>query len=121
MTEWKTDVEYRTRDGREVRFVGEAPDGTLVFAVAAAGDAWAIGVRHADGRRHPGEDLPSDILPPRRGVWVAVDVETGEPNPGSGASSVEPAKKTRWRVAGLPGRPDVWLEWRFFIEAEPQP
>lgn len=115
MTEWKTDVEYRTRDGREARFIGSSPDGTPVFAMRVSGNSWSVGVRHRNGHVQTCGDCPGDILPPRRGVWLAADIATGRIDPQAGTAHTKPSEMDPWVNAR--GQ----FVWRFFIEAEPQP
>ncbi|SFI15257.1 hypothetical protein [Albimonas pacifica] len=111
MTEWNTETEYRTRDGRVARFVGLSPDGTPVFAVLIAGNAWEVGVRRRDGKFHVGVDCPGDILPPRRGVWVLWNQATDRAVEFTYACNDAPRLKTE----------NPQYEWRFFIGAEDQP
>lgn len=116
MTDWNTETKYRTRDGRIARFIGKSPDGIPVFAIKDCHN-WNVETRWSCGSNRSSSGSESDdILPPRRGVWVAVDVESGEPS--------------TWKNPQFE-KPDGWLngvtasgqriEWRFFVEAEPQP
>ena len=108
-TPFKVGETYKTRDGSEARLVAELPDRRLVFAVLREG-VWMAWARERDGRAEARFENPGDILPPRRGVWVAVDVETGEP-------------LYRTIVFEEPPSSDHGCDyrWRLFVEAEPQP
>lgn len=110
-TPFKVGETYKTRGGEDavvlaIDFDLEFP---LIVKVKSHG-RWAMFYRRADGRISETSDFTCDILPPRRGVWVAVDVETGEP---------------REYCDAFRDRPSTQLgdecEWRFFVEAEPQP
>ena len=110
-TPFKVGETYKTRDGRDaVLIVCDFDlDDPLIFKVKTD-EGWLVADRQKDGRFIPGRQDVKDILPPRRGVWVAVDVETGEP---------------REYCDAFRDRPSTQLgdecEWRFFVEAEPQP
>tara|TARA_R100001230_G_C5683832_1_gene191934 strand:- start:1718 stop:2071 length:354 start_codon:yes stop_codon:yes gene_type:complete len=114
-TPFKVGETYKTRDGSEARLVAELPDRRLVFAVLREG-VWMAWTRERDGRAEARFENPGDILPPRRGVWVAVDVETGDPLPHYQTVSERPGPLVPWPTYG-----DRMGVWRFFVEAEPQP
>lgn len=110
MIEWNTDDEYRTRGGEPARYIGKTPAGDCVFYVHCI-DRWVLVNVHPSGRREGprGRDNRDDILPPRRIVWVLMDLATGRPAPSALHSTHAPSEA-----------PPVGKQWRRFVEDDTQ-
>ena len=108
-TPFKVGETYKCSDGRHAVLIARDDDlrNPLLWKILSAGEWHQMSTPLSGKTENPNQ---IDILPPRRGVWVLVNAETGVPDYGyRSAASYKPECVPRGS------------EWRFFTEAEPQP